>query len=110
MLVTPDGVLIDAVPLPPLEGGHPGAAVSPGGPGPHEPRGDRDLAVVVAHGFTMTWQRPLGWPLGGQLVRWFNRSGGVITFAFRGHGRSGGLTTIGDKEIDDLDVAVRYAR
>jgi pimeloyl-ACP methyl ester carboxylesterase len=86
-LVTQDGVLIDAVHLPP-------------------PAGERDLAIVVAHGFTMTWQRPLVW----QLVRWFNRSTGVVTFDFRGHGRSTGLSTLGDKEIDDLDVAVRYAR
>jgi pimeloyl-ACP methyl ester carboxylesterase len=35
---------------------------------------------------------------------------GVITFDFRGHGRSGGLSTLGDLEIMDLDVAVAYAR
>ena len=35
---------------------------------------------------------------------------GVITFDFRGHGRSGGLSTLGDREIYDLDVAVAYAR
>ena len=33
-----------------------------------------------------------------------------MTFDFRGHGRSGGLSTLGDKEVNDLDVAVRYAR
>jgi fermentation-respiration switch protein FrsA (DUF1100 family) len=33
-----------------------------------------------------------------------------VTFDFRGHGRSGGLSTVGDKEINDLDVAVHYAR
>src|SRR6201995_4540645 len=86
-LVTADGVLIDAVHLPP-------------------PAGQRDLAIVIAHGFTMTWQRPLGW----HLVRQFNQNAGVVTFDFRGHGRSGGLSTLGDKEIKDLDVAVRYAR
>ena len=37
-------------------------------------------------------------------------AGGVLTFDFRGHGRSGGLSTVGDREIKDLDVAVRYAR
>jgi fermentation-respiration switch protein FrsA (DUF1100 family) len=66
----------------------------------------RDLAIVIAHGFTMTWQRPLVW----KLVQGFNRTAGVVTFDFRGHGRSGGLSTLGDREIDDLDVAVRYAR
>ena len=40
----------------------------------------------------------------------FNGTAGVVTFDTRGHGRSGGLSTLGDKEINDLDVAVRYAR
>jgi pimeloyl-ACP methyl ester carboxylesterase len=88
MLVTQDGVPIDAVHLPPQ--------------GEPEP----DLALVIAHGFTMTWQRPMIW----KIMRRFNRAAGVVTFDFRGHGRSGGLSTLGDKEIDDLDVAVRYAR
>ncbi len=35
---------------------------------------------------------------------------GVISFDFRGHGRSGGLSTLGDREIHDLDVAVSWAR
>jgi fermentation-respiration switch protein FrsA (DUF1100 family) len=85
-LVTEDGVRIDAVHL----------------PGPRQ----RDLAFVIAHGFTMSWQRPMIW----QLVQRFNRDAAVVTFDFRGHGRSGGLSTLGDKEIYDLDVAVRYAR
>jgi pimeloyl-ACP methyl ester carboxylesterase len=100
-LVTQDGVPIDAVHLPP-PAPHPGAAVRPG-PGDGAPR---DLAIVIAHGFTMTWQRPMVW----KLVQGFNRTAGVVTFDFRGHGRSGGLSTLGDKEIHDLDVAVRYAR
>ena len=33
-----------------------------------------------------------------------------MIFDFRGHGRSGGLSTLGDREINDLDVAVAYAR
>jgi pimeloyl-ACP methyl ester carboxylesterase len=96
MLVTQDGVPIDAVHLPPQ-----------GGPELAElPSGRRDLALVIAHGFTMSWQRPMIW----KLVRRFNQHAGVVTFDFRGHGRSGGLSTLGDKEIDDVDVAVRYAR
>ncbi|MGH3262348.1 MAG: alpha/beta hydrolase, partial [Trebonia sp.] len=96
MLVTKDGVPIDAVHLPTEQV-----------PAPVQPEsGRRDLALVIAHGFTMTWQRPMVW----KLVRSFNRQAGVITFDFRGHGRSGGLSTLGDKEIEDLDVAVRYAR
>src|SRR5262249_57180831 len=45
-----------------------------------------------------------------RVATWLNRSGGVVTFDFRGHGRSGGLATMGDREIRDLDVAVAYAR
>ncbi len=83
-LVTDDGVPIDATHLP----------------------GDRDLAIVMAHGFTLSWQRPAVWQVATRL----NRSAGVVTFDFRGHGRSGGLSTMGDREIRDLDVAVAYAR
>ena len=100
-LVTEDGVLIDAVHLPgPLR-------PETGEPSPRRPPADRrDLAIVIAHGFTMSWQRPMIW----KLVQRFNQHAGVVTFDFRGHGRSGGLSTLGDKEIDDVDVAVRYAR
>ncbi|MGH3294153.1 MAG: alpha/beta fold hydrolase, partial [Trebonia sp.] len=97
MLVTKDGVPIDAVHLPPDE--RPEPAGEPAS-------GQRDLALVIAHGFTMTWQRPMIW----ELVRRFNRHAGVVTFDFRGHGRSGGLSTLGDREIMDLDVAVAWAR
>ncbi|HLI42745.1 MAG TPA: alpha/beta fold hydrolase [Streptosporangiaceae bacterium] len=83
-LVTGDGVPIDAVHLP----------------------GGGDLAIVVAHGFTLSWQRPSVW----RVATGFNRGAGVVTFDFRGHGRSGGLSTLGDREIHDLDVAVAYAR
>jgi pimeloyl-ACP methyl ester carboxylesterase len=85
-LVTDDGVPIDAVHLPAADG--------------------RDLAIVVAHGFTQSWQRPMVW----SVIRRFNEAAGVVSFDFRGHGRSGGLSTLGDKEVGDLDVAVRYAR
>jgi pimeloyl-ACP methyl ester carboxylesterase len=83
-IVTEDGVPIDAVHLP----------------------GDADLGIVVAHGFTLNWQRPAVW----RVMRRLNRMGGVISFDFRGHGRSGGASTLGDLEIKDVDVAVAYAR
>jgi pimeloyl-ACP methyl ester carboxylesterase len=83
-LVTDDGVPIDAVHL----------------------VGDKDLAIIVAHGFTGSWQRPMVW----RIMTRLNRIGGVVGFDFRGHGRSGGLSTLGDREIKDLDIAVRYAR
>jgi pimeloyl-ACP methyl ester carboxylesterase len=83
-IVTDDGVPIDAAHLP----------------------GEKDLAIVLAHGFTQSWQRPAVWKVATRL----NKFGGVVTFDFRGHGRSGGVSTLGDKEIKDIDVAVGYAR
>src|SRR4029077_14829106 len=83
-LVTEDGVPIEAIHLP----------------------GPKELAIVVAHGFTLSWQRPHVW----RIAHRFNRTAGVLTFDFRGHGRSGGLSTLGDREIRDLDVVVRWAR
>ena len=83
-IVTDDGVPIDTAHLP----------------------GDSGLAIVLAHGFTQNWQRPGVWRAATRL----NRVGGVVTFDFRGHGRSGGVSTLGDREIRDLDVAVAYAR
>jgi pimeloyl-ACP methyl ester carboxylesterase len=83
-LVTDDGIPIDAIHL----------------------DGDRQLAFVLAHGFTLSWQHPSVW----RVARRLNRSGGVIAFDFRGHGRSGSASTLGDLEIRDLDVAIRYAR
>ncbi len=68
--------------------------------------GDDGLAIIVAHGFTQSWSKPAMWRVATRL----NKVGGVLGFDFRGHGRSGGLSTLGDREIRDLDVAVRYAR
>jgi len=83
-LVTDDGVPIDAMHLP----------------------GNRDLAIVLAHGFTLSWQHGAVWKVANRL----NKSVGVIAFDFRGHGRSGGLSTMGDRETRDVGVAVAYAR
>jgi pimeloyl-ACP methyl ester carboxylesterase len=83
-LVTDDGVAIDAVHL----------------------VGDDDVAIVLAHGFTLNWQHGAVWKAATRL----NRGCGVITFDFRGHGRSGGVSTLGDREIRDVDVMLRYAR
>jgi pimeloyl-ACP methyl ester carboxylesterase len=83
-LVTEDGVPIDAMHLP----------------------ADTDLAIVIAHGFTLSWQHGAVW----KVARRLNRTAGVIAFDFRGHGRSGGLSTLGDRETKDLAVAVAYAR
>jgi pimeloyl-ACP methyl ester carboxylesterase len=87
VLLTSDGVAVEAEHLPPDgESGH--------------------LAIVVAHGFTGALERPAV----RRAAQRLRRHGGVITFSFRGHGRSGGRSTVGDLEVLDLDAAVRWAR
>jgi pimeloyl-ACP methyl ester carboxylesterase len=91
LLLTEDGVRIHAEhrPADPVPG------VSAG-----------SLAVVVAHGFTGAVERPAVRRAAGVLARRV----GVVTFSFRGHGRSGGRSTVGDREVRDLEAAVRWAR
>ncbi|MEV4187526.1 alpha/beta fold hydrolase [Streptosporangium canum] len=85
-LVTGDGVRIDAAHTP--------------------PRGPAELGIVLAHGFTGSLrERPTR-----RITHVLSGFGGVISFDFRGHGRSGGESTVGDLEILDLDAAVRHAR
>ncbi|MPY64389.1 alpha/beta hydrolase [Streptomyces spongiae] len=66
----------------------------------------RDLAFVVAHGFTGDVDRPHV----RRVARAFARYGAVVTFSFRGHGASGGRSTVGDREVLDLAAAVAWAR
>ncbi|WP_063770252.1 alpha/beta hydrolase [Streptacidiphilus melanogenes] len=87
-LITADGVTLHAEYLPPGDGA------------------SDDVAVVLAHGFTGAVERPAL----RRAARVFARYGGVVTFSFRGHGRSGGLSTVGDREVLDLDAAVAWAR
>ena len=91
LLLTADGVRIHAV-------HRPVDAVGPAA--------GTDLAVVVAHGFTGAVERPALQRAAGVL----SHHAGVVTFSFRGHGRSGGLSTVGDREVDDLQAAVEWAR
>ncbi|WP_167533905.1 alpha/beta hydrolase [Streptomyces marokkonensis] len=86
-LRTEDGVAIDSV-------YEPGA--SPSG----------DLVFVVAHGFTGDADRPHV----RRVARVLARYGGVVTFSFRGHGASGGRSTVGDREVLDLAAVVGWAR
>ncbi|MBA6436817.1 alpha/beta fold hydrolase [Streptomyces sp. GMR22] len=91
MLLTDDGVSIEARYQP-----------SPG-PG-SEPSGR--LALVVGHGFSGALERPAL----RRVASAFQQRTAVITFSFRGHGRSGGRSTVGDREVLDLAAAVRWAR
>ena len=72
-------------------------------PGPGR---DTSLAVIVAHGFTLSTAR--------EGVRTVMSSlalhAGVIGFDFRGHGGSSGHSTLGQHEVLDLDAAVIEAR
>ncbi|MEH0577631.1 MULTISPECIES: alpha/beta fold hydrolase [Streptomyces] len=93
-LPTGDGISIDSV-YEPGEVVYDTSAPSAGHP-----------AFVIAHGFTGDVDRPHV----RRVASAFARHGAVVTFSFRGHGRSGGHSTVGDREVLDLDAAVRWAR
>ncbi|MEV0693214.1 alpha/beta fold hydrolase [Streptomyces sp. NPDC050388] len=97
-LRTADGVRIDSV--------YESAAVSAaaGNNGFRPP--SRDPVFVIAHGFTGHADRPHV----RRAARAFARHGAVVTFSFRGHGASGGRSTVGDREVLDLAAAVSWAR
>ncbi|MGH3373471.1 MAG: alpha/beta hydrolase [Actinoallomurus sp.] len=65
-----------------------------------------DLCVVLVHGFTGNWRQPNTRRIAARL----SQVGAVIAIDLRGHGRSGGLSTVGDREVLDVDAAVRHAR
>ncbi len=65
------------------------------------------VAVVLAHGFSMTSSDSRLTAIADGLAA---AGRAVFTFDFRGHGRSGGTSTLGDREIWDLDAAVRLAQ
>jgi pimeloyl-ACP methyl ester carboxylesterase len=93
-LPTADGFSIDFV-------YEPGAAV-------YDAAGSsaRHPVFVVAHGFTGDVDRPHVRRVASVLAR----HGAVALFSFRGHGRSGGHSTVGDREVLDLAAAVDRAR
>ncbi|MDQ0933663.1 alpha/beta hydrolase [Streptomyces turgidiscabies] len=100
-LTTDDGVTIDAVYEP--RGVVYDASAPPSGH-PVDPSGR--LAFVVAHGFTGDADRPHV----RRVAEVFAQYGAVLTFSFRGHGASGGRSTVGDREVLDLAAAVHWAR
>ncbi|WP_112466579.1 alpha/beta hydrolase [Streptomyces triticisoli] len=101
-LRTADGVALDAVyePGATAHGGVRGGAYE----GVHE--GSGDLVFVIAHGFTGDLDRPHV----RRAARALAHHGAVVTFSFRGHGASGGRSTVGDREVLDLAAAVAWAR
>ncbi|MFB7917927.1 alpha/beta hydrolase family protein [Streptomyces sp. NPDC056061] len=93
-LLTDDGVRIEAA-YEPCAGAGGTADGAAGG-----------TAIVIAHGFTGSLGRPALLRAAGAL----RRHAAVVTFSFRGHGGSGGRSTVGDREVLDLAAAVQWAR
>jgi pimeloyl-ACP methyl ester carboxylesterase len=71
-----------------------------------QPGADGEVAVVLAHGFGGGLHRPALQAVIGAL----SRRAGVVALDLRGHGRSEGLSTLGDLEVLDVDAAVGWAR
>ncbi|EST21626.1 hypothetical protein N566_27340 [Streptomycetaceae bacterium MP113-05] len=95
VLRTEDGVAVEAA-YTPYEGPEPGPRAADA-PVP---------VIVVAHGFSGALDRPAL----RRAADTFARHAAVVTFSFRGHGRSGGRSTVGDREVLDLAAAVGWAR
>ncbi|WP_079141977.1 S9 family peptidase [Streptomyces sp. LUP30] len=93
-LTTADGISIDSV-------YEPGDVVYDASGSPV-----RRPVFVIAHGLTGDVDRPHL----RRVAAAFARHGAVVTFSFRGHGRSGGRSTVGDREVLDLAAAVEWAR
>lgn len=66
----------------------------------------RETGIVVVHGFTGSWRRPEV----RAVVTGLTPTAGVVSFDLRGHGTSGGCSTVGDVEWRDLDAVVTRAR
>ncbi|MBU6244248.1 MAG: alpha/beta fold hydrolase [Actinomycetales bacterium] len=85
-LMTADGIAISAV---------------------HYPDARRDgLCLVVVHGFTGHWRQPRV----RRVIDRLRGQGAVVAIDMRGHGASGGASTVGDAEVRDVDAAVAWAR
>lgn len=73
----------------------------------HWDSGLRDLGCVVAHGFTGSSRTADVQAISRALAA---EGAGVLAIDFRGHGRSGGLSTVGAEEIHDVAAAVAWLR
>jgi pimeloyl-ACP methyl ester carboxylesterase len=73
---------------------------------PAQSDGDADLVFVVVPGFTQSSRSARL----RQIVEWLRPYGGVVQVDLRGHGGSGGSSSVGDVEVLDVDAAVRFAR
>ncbi|GAA3211822.1 alpha/beta fold hydrolase [Actinocorallia longicatena] len=71
----------------------------------HHPGPADGPCVIVGHGFTCSQRMKELRHIAGIL----GRDAAVLALDFRGHGGSGGLSTVGDLEIHDLQAAVEWA-
>ena len=62
--------------------------------------------VVLAHGFSGS----TAFPSLRRVAHRLSAYATVLAYDARGHGRSTGRTTLGDREVLDVDAAVRHAR
>lgn len=69
-------------------------------------RGPGSTCVVLAHGFSGSTLKP---PV-RRVAAGLSSYASVLAYDARGHGRSTGLTTLGDREVLDVDAAVTAAR
>jgi uncharacterized protein len=69
--------------------------------------GQRELCCVICHGFTGSARHPRVNAISAHLAA---AGTGVLALDFRGHGRSGGHSTVGAAEIHDIAAAVSWGR
>lgn len=72
----------------------------------HLPMTGSDLCLVVVHGFTGGWRQQRV----QRVIERLRDFGGIVALDMRGHGRSGGATTVGHEEVWDVEAAVAWAR
>jgi pimeloyl-ACP methyl ester carboxylesterase len=71
-----------------------------------DPANPQVTALVHAHGFT----HRTSYSATRRVLTAFAEHSDVVAFDLRGHGRSGGRNTVGDREMLDVDAAVAWAR
>ena len=69
-------------------------------------KSEYDEVVIVAPGWCMTKDSDAFVRISEMFAKYFD----VISFDFRGHGKSGGMYTFTSKELMDMDAVVRFAR
>ncbi len=95
-LATADGERLALVHVPPLDS-------------PSVASGEEAFAVVLAPGFSGSSETPAVRAIVADLRR-SAPGAGFLVVDLRGHGRSSGHSTLGDREVLDIDAAVAEAR